>query len=74
MVGLVRSSTNLQELGIAPKSLNLVFARVPVTSQHLDGAVCNALRHRGAEKFDSIGIETVTIGGEVEVPSHLIHI
>mmetsp|Transcript_87162 Transcript_87162/g.243959 ORF Transcript_87162/g.243959 Transcript_87162/m.243959 type:complete len:205 (-) Transcript_87162:874-1488(-) len=74
VVGLVRASTDLQQLRIPPQTLDVVFSDVPVAAHHLDRPVRNLLPHGTAIQLHAIGVQAVADGLEVQVLRHVVHI
>lgn len=74
VVSLVGTTADLEELGISPESLNVVRANVTITTKSLDSAIGNSLGDWSSEELDTIGIEGVTVRGEIEVVSDVVDV
>src|SRR5215831_3685785 len=59
LVGLDGAAADLEQLGVAPQSLDLVLADVAVAAEHLDRAVGDLLAHRRAEELDAVRVDAV---------------
>ena len=62
VVRLVGAAANLQQLGVPPEALHLVLTHIAVASQHLDGAVRDALGHGRAVELHTVSVQAVAVG------------
>ncbi len=53
------TAADLEELGVAPQSLDDVLGHVALPTEYLNRAVSHVLGHGGGEQLGAIGIETV---------------
>ena len=59
LMRLERSTTDLEELGVSPQALHVVFTDVAVAAHDLHGSVGDLLGRRRGEEFDTVGIEAL---------------
>jgi hypothetical protein len=57
-MAFVGSASDFQQLGVAPKTFDVVFANVTIATQYLNGSIGDLFRHVGAVQFRAVGVET----------------
>mmetsp|Transcript_7526 Transcript_7526/g.17081 ORF Transcript_7526/g.17081 Transcript_7526/m.17081 type:complete len:249 (-) Transcript_7526:615-1361(-) len=71
---LIGAATNLQKLGIAPKSLHIVFTHVAVATHHLDGPVGHIFAHLATVELHAIRIQTIAYRVQLQMSCHVVDI
>mmetsp|Transcript_25197 Transcript_25197/g.52151 ORF Transcript_25197/g.52151 Transcript_25197/m.52151 type:complete len:148 (-) Transcript_25197:1020-1463(-) len=61
MMCLVSAATNLKQLGITPKLLNVVLSHISVTAKDLNGTICHILSHLCAKQLYTVRIKAVAV-------------
>src|SRR5699024_8234174 len=59
MMRLERPAADLEELRVAIEALHMVFARIAIAAEHLDGAIGDVLAHRRTEELHAIRVEAM---------------
>mmetsp|Transcript_62761 Transcript_62761/g.99446 ORF Transcript_62761/g.99446 Transcript_62761/m.99446 type:complete len:249 (-) Transcript_62761:618-1364(-) len=71
---LIGAATNLQKLGIAPKSLHVVFTHVAIATHDLDGPVGHIFAHLTTVELHAVCIQTIAYRVQLQMSCHVVDI